>query len=284
MSTLPTGAQTPAPMAFKAICDFIEFNGGIKITEEKAYLLDSRLSPLMRELKCTDYLSLLNKASADLSGQIRIKIVDAMTTNETLWFRDGGPFEMLAEYIIPELVKNAGNATVRIWSAACSSGQEPYSLAILIHELKFKNPSVSPGRFEIIATDLSPTILESAAKGVYDGLAIGRGLSQNLRDKYFNAEGKNWRVRDEIKKMVSFKHFNLKDNYGSLGKFDLIMCRNVLIYFSDTLKKDIMERQARALNPGGVYMVGASESVSNYTQKFVMKNYKNSIYYQTVPV
>ena len=175
------------------------------------------------------------------------------------WFRDTYPFEILKAHLFPELAKRKPNP-LRIWSAAASSGQESYSIIMTLDEFKAKNPGQLPGRLEIIGTDISPSVLKVAKEGKYDDLSIMRGLSPERREKYFGQTENGWQVKPILKTMVRFSEMNLQQSYNLLGKFDIIFCRNVLIYFSSALKTDILDRIASCLNPGGVLILGGSES------------------------
>jgi chemotaxis protein methyltransferase CheR len=190
---------------------------------------------------------------------------------------------VLSEVLFDRLageVRSGTRSAVRIWSAACSTGQEPYSIAISALEHYRRNRRLPPERLEIIATDVSPTVLFLARAGRYDQLAISRGLSPELRDRYFVPDGKVWKIQDEVKRMVSFKKLNLQESFMSLGRMDIIFCRNVLIYFSDEFKRDVLSRMARSLNSPGYLFVGASESLINYTQDFEMLQHERALYYR----
>jgi chemotaxis protein methyltransferase CheR len=268
---------------FKALRDYIEKSCGIALGDEKAYLVENRLAGLLVETGCSSFGDLHRKAVAEPALGLRDKIVDAMTTNDTSWFRDGYPFEILETEIFKQFAQDlaAGRRTrVRIWCAASSTGQEPYSIAIKLQEFSRKVTTTLAGSTEIIATDLSPSVLFLAVAGRYDQISISRGMPQEIRDRYFTAVGKLWVLNEAVRKMVVFKKVNLQDNFTALGKFDLIFCRNVLIYFSDAFKRQLLSRFADSLNPGGIFFLGASESMSNYSDRFTMINQNRHIYYQ----
>jgi chemotaxis protein methyltransferase CheR len=205
-----------------------------------------------------------------------------MTTNETSWFRDMHPFNALTTEILPDLAKRK-QTNIRIWSAACSTGQEPYSISISIHEYLKKNPGALNKRVEIIATDLSPSVLEQAKSGRYEEIATSRGLSAERRDRFFIRKEDHWEVRPEISERIVFKAVNLMQNFSGFGKFDVIFCRNVLIYFSTNLKKDVLARMAAALNPDGYLILGGSESMANYSDAFHMVRTSNTVVYKLKP-
>lgn len=271
---------------FRLMRDYIEKNCGISITEDKVYLVETRLTTLMVENGCENFRQFYSKAVADVTGKLKDKIIDAMTTNETLWFRDSSPFTILDDVLLKEyyeLLRSGKKQKIKIWCAASSTGQEPYSIAMTIHEFARKNPGFNVDKFEIIATDISPTVLYIAMAGRYDGLAITRGLNDAMKNRYFEQSGKVWAVKPEIKEMVQFKKLNLQDNFSIVGKPDLIFCRNVLIYFSDDFKKDILGRMAAMLRPDGHLFLGASESIINYSTEFQMQRHTRGLYYKVRP-
>ena len=185
-----------------------------------------------------------------------------MTTNETFWFRDSAPFDALRDVILPRLVLQEKRSTLRIWSAACSSGQEPYSISMIIEEFKARHPGVLMREPEIIGTDISTSMLNNARLAEYDGLSVSRGLSEARRRMFFDElpQGR-FRLKKHITQRVTFKPLNLQDTYSSLGRFDVIFCRNVLIYFAADFKADILRRMRNSLNPGSYVILGASESL-----------------------
>ncbi len=252
---------------------------GITLGDNKQYLISSRLSPLLAEFKIGSIRELTERLRRDRRSTLTERIIDAMTTNETQWFRDQFPFEILKSTILPALGRNRSQP-VRIWSAACSSGQEPYSIAMSVHEFMLKNPGMLSGGAQVLATDISPSMLKQAGLGVYDGAAIARGLAQERRQRYFLQQGSQWVVKPEIKRFVSFRELNLCQGYEALGRFDVIFCRNVLIYFAPDLKRDIITRMAAALNPDGYLFLGAAESITNYSDAFDMLRLDGGIAYR----
>ncbi len=271
---------------FRLMRDYIEKNCGISITEDKVYLVETRLTTLMVENGCNNFREFHSKAVTDATGRLKDRIIDAMTTNETLWFRDTSPFVIMDEVLLKQYhddLKSGKKQKIKIWCAASSTGQEPYSVAMIIHEFARKTPGFSVDKFEIIATDISPTVLYIAMAGRYDGLAITRGLNDSMKNRYFEQTGKVWAIKPEIKKMVQFKKMNLQDSYAIIGKPDLILCRNVLIYFSDEFKKDILKRMAAMLRPEGYLFLGASESIINYSTEYQMQRHTRGLYYKVRP-
>lgn len=255
---------------------------GITLGDNKQYLVSSRLSPLMLEHNIVTIRELIERVRRDRRSSLTERIIDAMTTNETQWFRDQFPFEILKQTILPGIPRNRAQP-LRIWSAACSSGQEPYSIAISVHEYLLRNPGAFPGGVQILATDISPTVLKQAALGVYDGVAIARGLTAERRQRYFLPEGAQWAIKPDVRRLVSFREFNLCQGYEALGRFDVIFCRNVLIYFAPERKRDIIMRMAQALHPGGYLFLGAAESISTYSDAFEMLRLEGGIVYRLKP-
>jgi chemotaxis protein methyltransferase CheR len=258
---------------------FLEKSCGILLGDNKHYLVTSRLNRLTKEFSFNSLGELLDSLKKDANRALRERVIDAMTTNETSWFRDTYPFEILKEHLFPDLAKTKPNP-LRIWSAAASSGQESYSIIMTFEEYRARNPGQLPGRLEIIGTDISPSVLKVAKEGRYDDLSIMRGLSQERREKFFTQIENGWEVQAPLKTMVRFSEMNLQQSYNLLGKFDIIFCRNVLIYFSSALKTDILERMATCLNPGGVLILGGSESPTGYTKAFEMVRYPQGVVYR----
>lgn len=268
---------------FKLLRDLIEKLSGICLGDEKAYLIETRLAGLLAENGCPDFSAFYRLVAHDHSVQLRDKIVDAMTTNETLWFRDTHPFVILRERLLPPLAEDlAANRRfrIRIWSGACSTGQEPYSIAMSIHEFCRQNPSVKPEQFEILATDISPSALLMAKLGRYDSAAIARGLPDALRDRYFRQEGNVWIVNDEVKRLVTFRKFNLQDSMDPLGHFDIVFLRYVAIYFSDPFKQMIYGGIARLLAPEGHLFISAVESLRGISDAFVQLSHAGGSFYK----
>src|SRR5690606_34902359 len=224
---------------------------------------------------------LVQRMQSQPRSGLRELVVDAMTTNETLWFRDAYPFEVLKSRVLPELAKAAPGQRLRIWSAACSSGQEPYSLAMAVDELERGNPGLLRSGVQIVATDLSPSMLNNCKTGEYDSLAMGRGLSQERLQRSFDVTGNGrWAVKPAIRSRVEFRALNLLDSYAALGRFDVVFCRNVLIYFSAELKKDILLRIHGALKPGGYLFLGASEALNALPEHYQMVQCSPGIIYK----
>ena len=264
---------------YKLFRDFLGQQCGIVLGENKQYLVKSRLGPLMQRFQLASLSELVTKTLSPFERQLRSAVIDAMTTNETLWFRDSYPYELLKKQILPELEKDHRN--VKIWSAASSSGQEPYSIAMTGLEYQQTRPGSFSLGIQILGTDISNAMLEHCQRGEYDGLALSRGLSPERRSRFFEDSGNGMmRVRDQVRKNVSFRHLNLLDSYTLLGKFDIIFCRNVLIYFSPEVKAKIIRQFAQALNPKGYLFLGASESLSSVNTDFEMIRCNPGIIYR----
>lgn len=260
---------------------FLEKACGILLGENKQYLVSSRLNKLMEQQGIKSLGELVQRIQAQPRGGLREQVVDAMTTNETLWFRDTYPFEVLKNKVIPEFIRNNPGQRLRMWSAACSSGQEPYSISMAIDEFERSNLGQLKMGAQIVATDLSGTMLTNCKTGEYDSLAIARGLSQERLQRYFETKGSGrWAVKPAIRSRVEFRSFNLLDSYASLGKFDVVFCRNVLIYFSAQVKKDILLRIHSTLKPGGYLFLGASEALNGLPDHYQMVQCSPGIIYQ----
>jgi chemotaxis protein methyltransferase CheR len=264
---------------YRRFCDLLDRLSGISLGENKRYLVDSRLGALIAELGVSGLGEFVTRLEADLSGRLRRRVVDAMTTNETQWFRDAHPFTALAERILPELA-GRGMGPLRIWSAGCSSGQEPYSIAMVAEEMRFLRPGSLIRPLEVVATDISPSVLTAARAGVYDELAVTRGLSEERRRRFFQHAAEGWEVREEVRRSVQFREMSLLDTFAPLGRFDAIFCRNVLIYFSRSRKQDILTRMAATLSPGGFLLLGASESLSALADRFEMVRHGGAVLYR----
>jgi len=269
---------------FLLLRDFIEEHCGIHLDENKTYLIETRLTTLMVENGCKSYADFYYKAKNDTTNTLRENIIDAMTTNETLWFRDSSPFAAFQKHYLPRFLKDisSGKKTkIRIWSAASSTGQEIYSLAMMILDYCRMQSTLKPEHFELLATDISSTVLYLAKAGRYDAHVISRGLPDEQRSRYFTtADSKVWSISDTVKNMVTFKKLNLQDDFGYVGKMDMIFCRNVLIYFSEDLKKDLLRRFAQLLRPSGCLILGSSESISNYSSEYNLHTFEKAMIYQ----
>jgi len=261
---------------------FLEDACGILLGEGKQYLIVSRLTKLLRQENIATVTELLSILKRGHPLHLRAAVIDAMTTNETSWFRDRTPFDALTKAVFPELDSN-GARQIRIWSSACSSGQEPYTISIGIEEYLRAAPTSGVKNSQIVATDISASMLAEAKLAEYDNAILGRGISDERKRLFFKAKDDRWQVVDSVKQRVSFSEQNLLLDYGRLGKLDIIFCRNVLIYFSAERKTDILQRMAKALKPGGYLFLGASETIRGYTEAFDMIRSPHGTYYRLKP-
>jgi len=269
---------TFTPQEYEDFRGFLEQACGIVLGDNKHYLITSRLSRMMADNRLKSLGELVDNLKKERTPRLRETIIEAMTTNETLWFRDGYPFDVLKQNLLPELAKKR-QRSVRIWSAACSSGQEPYSISMAVQEYLSSNLGALSD-VQIVATDISPAILKEAKDARYDDMALARGIGAERKQRFFTAIGKQWEVRPEIRARVRFMSINLLQNYALLGRFDIIFCRNVLIYFSSESKRDIMARMGKTLNPGGHLFLGASESITNYSEAYDMVRCNPGVVYK----
>jgi chemotaxis protein methyltransferase CheR len=259
--------------------DLLYEKSGLDITPDKSYLLDSRLTPIAKKwgYPSLDAMSVNLRALPDPA--LVTEIVDAMTTNETSFYRDIRPFENFENVVLPYLIENAKRGkTLRIWCAACSSGQEPYSIAMILKE---KQAQLKGVRIEIIATDISDRVLATAKQGLYSQFEVQRGLPVTKLVSFFKQAEEKWQISDEIKSMITFKNFNLLDPMTSLGQFDVVFCRNVLIYFDIPTKAKVLEGISRQMARDGYLFLGGAETVLGVTDKFSSIKDVRGLYAQT---
>ncbi|MGC2776817.1 MAG: protein-glutamate O-methyltransferase CheR [Bradyrhizobium sp.] len=248
---------------------------GLDLSADKQYLIESRLLPLARKAglaSISDLVQKLKDGAANLINQV----VEAMTTNETFFFRDKVPFDHFRDVIMPELLKTRANRkSIRIWCAACSTGQEPYSLVMCLREMA---AALSGWRVEIIATDLSQEVLEKSKAGLYSQFEVQRGLPIQLLVKYFKQVGELWQINSDIRGMVQHRQLNLLHDFSQLGTFDVVFCRNVLIYFDQETKVNIFGRLAKLMAPDGFLVLGAAETVVGLTDVFKPLSDRRGLY------
>lgn len=277
--------QEVTDVQYRRFAAFIEEKCGIVLGAGKQYLVNSRLSTLLSKFGISNVDELINKAMENTpNNKIQEAVIDAMTTNETLWFRDTYPYTALEQFILPELAKK-GKYPVRIWSAACSSGQEPYSIGIVVQEQMAKMLHVDPKQTQIIGTDLSPEMLATCKLGQYDVHALSRGLSAERKSKFFKpTRNPNiMQIDPRVKSMVEFRPMNLLGSYALMGKFDVIFCRNVLIYFSNDVKAEILRKLTMCLNPEGYLILGSTETLVGVADKYEMVRHSPGILYRLKP-
>lgn len=265
--------MTPQDYAF--LQGFLKEKSGLVLSDDKQYLIESRLMPIARKAGLSGIAELIGKLRGIGDRTLQTAVVEAMTTNESFFFRDKTPFEHFVDTIVPHLVQTRQRGRVRIWCAAASTGQEPYSLAMCLKENAAKLGGLS---FEIIGTDISHEVLEKAKAGYYTQFEVQRGLPVQMLLKYFKQHGEMWQIAPEIRSMVTYRPFNLLDSFTSMGKFDVIFCRNVLIYFDQATKTDIMNRLAKQMPDDGYLLLGAAETVVGLTTSFQSVPGKRGLY------
>ena len=257
---------------------------GLYLDDSKGYLVESRLKSIAVKYGCETYAALIDQARRRSNDSVRRDIIDAITTNETLFFRDNSPFEVLKHKIIPELIDQveAGRRqkSLRFWSAACSTGQEPYSLAMMLSDLI---PDIDRWNITILGSDVSNSALEKAEAGLYSELEISRGIDRDVLNRYFVREGDKWKINPGIHRMVRFESRNLLQQFSETCYFDVVMCRNVAIYFKKEQRDDLFRRIVDTLVPGGLLFVGASESLTDLGSAFAPESHCNCTVYRPRP-
>ncbi len=236
---------------------------GVELGNNKQYLVESRFNPVMKEFNISGFSNLINSIKMGRDKKLIEKFIDAITTHETLFFRDRTPFDALKKLLMGDLGKKR---KLRIWSAAASTGQEAYSIAMIIEDINKRNSNKI--NYEILGTDISEDVLEYAKKGAYRSYEVSRGLPKEYLSKYFDREGTNYKIKNELKRHITFKKFNLITGLYNFQKFDVVFCRNVLIYFDDLNKKLVYKKIASVLNDDGYLFIGSSESLINYSTTF----------------
>jgi len=253
------------PPDYEYLRKLLKDHSGLDLSADKQYLIESRLVPLARKCGLNGIPDLVAKAKAGSSSHIA-QVVEAMTTNETFFFRDKVPFDHFRDTMMPEVLKaRAARKSLRIWCAAGSTGQEPYSLAMCLKEM---SAALAGWRIEIVATDLSQEVLEKSKAGIYSQFEVQRGLPIQMLVKYFKQTGELWQVNPELRAMVQHRQLNLLHDFSQLGTFDVIFCRNVLIYFDQDTKIAIFNRLARSVEADGFLVLGAAETVVGLTDTF----------------
>ena len=261
---------------FAWLCRYLLDNTGLVLGPDKLYLVESRLSPVARKFNTGDLDGLTETLRSGKNAELQREVVDAMMTNESFFFRDGKPFEQFKQVVLPRLLQNrAAQKSFRIWSAACSTGQEPYTLAMILKEEQAK---LAGWRIEIVGTDLSRDALDRAKQGAYSQFEVQRGLPITLLVKYFTQAGDRWQISAELKNNINFRELNLLSDFTSLGTFDVVFCRNVLIYFDQPTKTKILEKVSRMMPPDGVLYLGGAETVLGVTEKFAPMPAQRGIY------
>jgi chemotaxis protein methyltransferase CheR len=254
------------PQDYDYLRALLQERSGLVLSADKQYLVESRLLPVARQAGMNGLGELVLKLKSAPDAALAGAVVEAMTTNETYFFRDKLPFEHVRALILPALLTaRARHKRIRIWCAGAASGQEPYSLAMMLRDLQ---PALVGWRIEILATDISAAVLEKAKAGLYSHFEVQRGLPIQLLVKYFSKAGELWQIAPEIRAMVTFQRFNLLNDFAALGAFDVVFCRNVLIYFDQDTKIGVLNRLARSVPADGYLMLGAAETVIGLTDAF----------------
>jgi chemotaxis protein methyltransferase CheR len=270
------------PQDFDYLRQLLRQRSGLVLSAEKQYLAESRLLPVARKHGLAGLAELVTRLKTAVNAPLSTEVVEAMTTNESFFFRDKVPFDHFRDTIMPALMAaRAREKRIRVWCAACATGQEPYSLAM---SLKGIGPSLAGWRIEIIATDLSNEVLAKAKAGIYNQFEVQRGLPIQMLVKFFSQVGETWQIAPEIRGMVQFKPLNLLNDFASLGAFDLVFCRNVLIYFDQDTKIGVLNRLARQIPTDGYLVLGAAETVVGLTDAFKPVADKRGLYVPNVPV
>ncbi len=263
---------------FNYVRDLVRRHSAISLEPDKAYLIETRLAPLARQTGFDSLQALIASLRTNPGADLRDRVIEAMFTHETSFFRDGHPFEILKSMILPSLLaKRTLGQHLTIWCAACSSGQEPFSVAMLARE---HFPDLARGRLRTIATDLSESILARAREGLYTQTEINRGLPPALLARYFDKQGSCWRLKLEIRRMVDFQRSNLAEEWPNLPSPDIIFMRNVLIYFDQETKKSILSKVRKTLKPDGYLILGSSETTLNLDPTFESISIGKTVCYQ----
>ncbi len=264
-----------------AVCGLVIDLCGVYLDASKAYLIEARLGELVKSSGCESYAEFARRARHGTDHTVRNKIIDAITTNETLFFRDCTPFDALTNKVIPETIDSKAGTPfskrLRIWSAACSTGQESYSIAILLSEML---PDIASWDVNILGTDISDEVVARASRGWYATHEIERGMPPTRLHRFFQPESNGWRVKDSLRALCSFERRNLLDPNSASGKFDVIFCRNVAIYFTPEARRDLFMRLTKAITPEGWLFVGSQESLRDLGPQFTPQQHCRAICYR----
>ncbi len=271
-----------APENYDLLCRTVKELSGLYLDSNKYYLVETRLQAVAKEFGFNSINRLIEGLRGPMALKLRTEIAEAMATPETFFFRDKKPFDQFKDIMIPEIIKrNAATKKISIWSAACSSGQEPYSIAMIMDELS--RSSLMGWQIRILATDFSTKILKKCQEGLYSQFEVQRGLPIQYLMKHFVQQGQQWIIKDELKKKIEFRTHNLLHNPAVLGNFDVIFCRNVLFYFEPPDKSHILEDLARVTTDGGFLFLGSAESVTGLCDKFGTMGDHRGFYVRTTP-
>lgn len=275
------------PSECEQLADYIREISGMDILPSKTYLFENRLGKMVDELGFPSYQALYEQARADRTNALAQLIIDAITTNETLFFRDEKAFDLLRYKILPDVIDNRTGylkkglpIPIRVWSAACATGQEIYSVAMVLKDIL---PYMDAYRIYLLGTDISAKALTKASAGYFNSFEITRGLPLDKRDQYFTPLGNEWKIHDDLRAMVSFRKMNLFHSFTGMGKFDVILLRNVAIYFNMEMKKRLFKKIVSVLEPDGYLLLGASESLTHICSDLEPRRHLKTIFYQHRP-
>lgn len=261
---------------FELLCGIVKSRSGLTLSPDKAYLVENRLMAVARKWGMNDIDGLAASVRGGPNEELLREITEAMTTNETLFFRDQVPFEQLEKVVLPRLMENRKESRrIRIWSAACSSGQEPYSIAMVLKEM---GSVLDNWRVEIVATDISRAMLDKARTGLYTQFEVQRGLPIAMLMKHFRQAGDKWEIDPAIRSMVEYEEFNLLNDPKNMGQFDIVFCRNVLIYLDPPTKTRVLDSVWNLMPPDGVLYMGGAETVMGVTERFQPVNEHRGMY------
>ena len=247
------------------VAEVVRKRSVLVLTSDKAYLVESRLGPLARQRELPSVEGLIQTLRTSKDEKLLWAVTDALTTNETFFFRDKTPFDQFRDEVLPALAPKRAAGPLRVWCAACSTGQEPYSLAMLMEDLKAKHPAL---KLDICASDISDRVLEKAKAGIYTQFEVQRGLPITHLVKYFDKADENWQVKAHLRQLIRWRQFNLLEDMRVLGRFDVVYCRNVLIYFDPETKRKVLENIAAVMADDGYLFLGAAETVMGLTDAF----------------
>ncbi|MCA9190903.1 MAG: protein-glutamate O-methyltransferase CheR [Planctomycetales bacterium] len=263
------------------VCDFVRELCGISLDATKGYLIESRFTPLLKEFGLNSYSDLVRRGRDRTNQPFRQKVIDAITTQETSFFRDNSPYEALRFKALPELIDAKIGTTfpkrLRIWSAACSNGQEPYSIGIVLHQMI---PDIHSWDIKILATDISDNAISRASRGWYSQLEIDRGVPADIRSRFFTPKDDGWVISDSVRALVSFRKLNLLEPFPPIAPIDLVFCRNVAIYFAKEQRDDLFRRFKKVMSPEAYLFVGASESLLGLGPEFQPQAHCKATFYR----
>ncbi|QDV24000.1 CheR family methyltransferase [Aureliella helgolandensis] len=272
------------PHDVERMCVLIQQLCGLELDQSKGYLLESRLRSIVQQEHLSSYRELVDRAQRPVEIALRQRIVDAITTHETMFFRDNSPFDALRYKALPETIDTRSASSspkrLRFWSAACSTGQETYSIAMILHEMI---PKLETWDIQILGTDISEASIKRAASGWYDDTEIQRGLSPELREKYFSRAEQGWQIHESLRRLIQFRRLNLLQPLPDFGTMDIVFCRNVALYFSHEQQKALFRKIRRAIADDGYLFIGAAEFLLDLNREFNAFAHCRGTYYRPLP-